>query len=289
MVGESPRTLDTLLADDDPWDAVPLIGPLKDKGIGKQPENKGHQEPEELQQSKARAQPIKTDRLPTGIDMLDKNLNGGLPSGAMVYFSSSPDSSPELFLFEFTIPRKTFYVTTYKNPQFIIRDMERLEFDTSNIVFIDLHEGFYEKLLPDLSNKQVASKKLVQYLDEWLDSIIESDENNFTIIFDSFSFLLEMGLEEEVLKRLMDKIYDIINNYNSICYLLVINGVSNKSIDNRIQYWCDVILEIDLERKGDKIINKLILPKIRNMPPLTDYIKFRITDRITIDTSRDIA
>jgi KaiC/GvpD/RAD55 family RecA-like ATPase len=288
MATESLKPLDTLLADDNSWDDTPFIEPLKNKGIGKQPENWGHQEPEELQQPKKRAQAIKMARLPTGIDMLDRKLNGGLPPGALVYFSASPDSSPELFLFELTAPRKTFYITTYKNPQFIIRDMDRLEFDTSNISFIDLHEGFYEKLLPDLSNKQVASKKLVQYLDEWLDSIIESGENDFTIIFDSFSFLLELGLDEEVLKRLLDKIYDIINNHNSVCYLMVINGVSNTSIGNRIQYWCDVILQIDLEHRGDKIVNKLIMPKIRDMPPMTDYINFKITDRVIIDTSRDI-
>ena len=268
---------------------------------GGQPEDEVQQVPEEQPetgepQEIVKGQPpeeqresIEKTRLPTGIDILDRNLNGGLPSGSLVYFSAYPRSTPEVFLFELAIPRKTFYITTHKNPRFILRNMMELDFETSNIVFINLHEEFYEKLLPSLTDRRIAGKKLVQYLHEWLDTVVESGENNFTIIFDSFSFLLELGIDIDTLKSLLDRIYEIINDNNSVCYLMVVKGMHHESIDNHIQYWCDVIFDIDLERKGDKIVNKLTLPKIRGTPPLTDYIKFRVTDRITIDTSRDIA
>ena len=232
---------------------------------------------------------VEKTRLPTGIDILDRNLNGGLPSGALVYFSANPKSMPEVFLFELATPRKTYYITTHKNPRYVRRNMKELDFELPGIEFVDLHTEYYHKILRDTPDKQWASKKLVQFMNEWLDSLKNKNDKNFTIIFDSFSFLVEIGVEADMLKPLMDKIYDIINDSNSICYLMMVKGVHHESVENRIQYWCDVIFDIDLERKGDKIINKLTLPKIRGMTPLTDYIKFKVTDRISIDTSRDIA
>ena len=167
--------------------------------------------------------------------------------------------------------------------------MKELDFESPGIEFIDLQTEYYHKLLRESPDKQTATKKLVQYLNDWLDGLKSKNEKNFTIIFDSFSFLVDLGIDADTLKPLLDKIYDIINEGNSICYLMMVKGLHHESVENRVQYWCDVIFDIDLERKGDKVTNKLSLPKIRGMTPVTDYIKFKVTDRISIDTSRDIA
>jgi KaiC/GvpD/RAD55 family RecA-like ATPase len=230
-----------------------------------------------------------TTRLPTGVDILDRSLNGGLPSGSLVYFSANPKSMPEVFLYELTIPRKTYYITTHKNPRYIRRNMKELDFEGPGMEFIDLHTEYYKKILPNVADRKEASKKLILFLDDWLESLRKSGDKNFTIIFDNLSFLIEQGNEKDTLKRVLDSIYDILNDTNSICYLMIVKGMHHESLENHIQYWCDVIFDIDLERKGDKIINKLTLPKIRGMSPITDYIKFKVTDRISIDTSRDIA
>ncbi len=227
-------------------------------------------------------------RLPTGIDILDRNLNGGIPSGSLVYFGAYPRSMPEVFLYELTVPRKTYYVTTDKEPKHVTRNMGELDFDTSDVHFVDVHDEYYNKFLPGTQNDQ-AAKNILQYLNNWLDSLKNSGETNFTMIFDSFSFLVETGTDMDTLKRLLDKIYDIVEEQGCVCYLMMVKGVHPESIECRIEYWCDVIFDIDIERKGDKIINKLTIPKIRGMTPLTDYIKFKVTDRISIDTSRDIA
>ncbi|BAI61401.1 conserved hypothetical protein [Methanocella paludicola SANAE] len=227
-------------------------------------------------------------RLPTGVDILDRNLSGGLPIGALVYFSANPKSMPEVFLLELATPRKTYYITTSKDPRYIMRDMKELDLDVPDVEFLDLHSEYYQKILPHEPDKHKAIKKLIEFLNNWLATLESKKENDFTIIFDSFSFLVELGVDADELKTLLDRIYDIINDGNGICYLMMIKGVHHESVESRIQYWCDVIFDIDLERKGDKIVNKLTLPKIRGMSPVTDYIKFKVTDRITIDTSRDI-
>lgn len=236
----------------------------------------------------AEVPPASVGRLPTGVDILDRSLQGGLPKGSLVYFSANPKSMPEVFLFELTTPRKTYYITTHKNPRYIRSHMRELDFETTRIEFFDLHAEYYHRILRETPDPGQASTRLVRYLNDWLDVLKKRNEKNFTIIFDSFSFLVALGIGNNGIKPILDKIYDIINDGDSICYLMMVKGVHDESTENRLQYWCDVIFDVDLERKGDKIINKLTLPKIRGMSPVTEYIKFKVTDRIAIDTSRDI-
>jgi len=204
-------------------------------------------------------------RLPTGVDILDRNLNGGLPYGSLVYFSASPKSMPEVFMYELCTPRKTYYITTYKSARYVIRNMKELDFDPDNVEFIDLHDEYYHKILSTPADRRARSVMLYKFIDDWLDKIQQSGENNITIIFDSFSFLIELGIDIDSMKHLLDKLYDIINDGDGICYIMMIKGMHDESIESHLQYWCDVIFDIEMERKGDKIINKLTLPKIRGM------------------------
>lgn len=245
--------------------------------------------PEKLQEVDVQYSSTPKTKLATGIDILDRNLNGGIPLGSLVYFSAYPMSMPDVFMYELSTPRKTYYFTTDKDPRHIVRNMVELDFEHSNVEFIDVHDYYYNKLLSSEKDKQIAASKTIQYMNEYLDMIKYNGEKNITIILDSFSFLLDISSDMDTLKRLLDKIYDIVDTNESVCYLMIVKGAHAEPVESRIQNWCDVIFDIDLERKGDKIVNKLTLPKIRGMAPLVEYIKFKVTDRITIDTSRDIA
>ncbi len=42
-----------------------------------------------------KVEPAPANRLPTGLSILDRTLNGGIPKGSLVYFSAEPVTQPE--------------------------------------------------------------------------------------------------------------------------------------------------------------------------------------------------
>ncbi|CAJ37334.1 RAD55 family ATPase [Methanocella arvoryzae] len=232
---------------------------------------------------------VVTNRLPTGMNILDRTLKGGIPKGSLVYFGADPKAQPEIFLYEFTTPRKTFYFTTGRDPAHILRHMAELNFAPDNLEFINVHGEYYDNIYVSSQDIAEADRRVIEFIDARLDEIYTSCAEPFTIIFDNFSFLVDMGIDLTILKRLLDKVYDMVVDRDSTCILLIIKGVHPERIENLLQTYCDTIFTIDSDLKGDKISNKLSIPKIRGMPPVVEYIRFKIMDRVYIDTSRDIA
>ncbi|HUL62574.1 MAG TPA: ATPase domain-containing protein [Methanocella sp.] len=229
------------------------------------------------------------NRLSTGLSILDRTLNGGIPKGSMIYFTAEPITQPEIFLYEFTTPRKTFYFTTDKSAVNIERHMSELNFNYEQIEFFDLREEFYGNILATASEAGEAERRLVEHIDAKIDYIYNSGEQNFTIIFDHFSFLIDLGVDVHTLKSLLHKVYEMDKERESTCILLILKGVHDRRLETIFQNVCDVIFDVDVEKKGDKMANKLSIPKIRGVPPVIEYIRFKVSDRIYIDTSRDIA
>ncbi len=54
-------------------------------------------------------------RLDTGIDVLDRKLDGGLPPGCIVAYTADPASQSELLLYELTAARGTLYLSTERS------------------------------------------------------------------------------------------------------------------------------------------------------------------------------
>ena len=53
----------------------------------------------------------------TGIAALDRSLGGGVPAGSVIYILADPESMSEIFLYQFTQPRKTCLLYTSPSPR----------------------------------------------------------------------------------------------------------------------------------------------------------------------------
>ena len=213
----------------------------------------------------------------TGIDMLDLYLHGGLPRGSVVFFCANPESMSEIFLYHFAAAQRAYYFATDRSPKYIKQNILDFGLKTDDINFIDIYGQYHEggeNVIDHFTNELGKLRKV----------------KDFTCVIDTFSFFLEQDISYSKMKELVDLIYDITKETDSISYLYVLKGVHDEKIMKSISNTCDVIFDIETRRDGDMVSSTLLIPKVRGtFPAPTQLIKYEIQDGIRIDTSVYIA
>jgi len=229
----------------------------------------------------------------TGIDTLDRNLMGGLPAGSMIYFSADAHSMAEVFLYQFTQTRKTYYITTKRRPKYILRDIESYNFNTSQINFIDVYSHYYltptGEMVDNVGNEYVDTQ-ILEFVEINLQTILdESIGQDINIIIDTLSFFMDLNVNPGQIKKLLNLIYETTKTIDALTFLYAMKDTHDTAKENDLLNLCDVVFEVDLEKGADKIASKLSIPKIRGKVGSPDVVKFKIGEGIMIDTSQDIA
>jgi len=205
------------------------------------------------------------DRLPTGISVLDRQLDGGIPSGSILLLSADPVSQSESLLYEIAAERGTLYVTTVRSEQAVRDAVNRYRGGIDRLTIRDA--GDY----PPIDNATRLVKDLPEssnLLVDVVDPLEEADPTRYR------AFLNELQTH--------------MVNTGSIA---VLHAMHRDPPDNRAltEHMADVVFDLQTDTSGSQIVNRLAVPKFRGGGALEETIKLQLTDGVTIDTSRDIA
>ncbi|ELZ34497.1 reca-superfamily ATPase possibly involved in signal transduction [Halogeometricum pallidum JCM 14848] len=206
-----------------------------------------------------------SDRLTTGITVLDRELGGGIPAGSIVALLADPASQSELFLYELTAVRGTLYLTTVRSDQAVEDAIARTRTRTGSPTVRDV--GGEAPL--DVANK------LVRDLPEGANlivDIVDVLESNDPVRYRAFL----NGLQTHM-----------VNTGG----LAVLHGMKGGEPANRryTEHMADVVFDLRTTVDGAEIENRLAVPKFRGGRAPEETIKLRLSDQVAVDTSRDIA
>lgn len=204
-------------------------------------------------------------RLSTGIDPLDRELEGGILAGSVVVLSADPASQSELFLSQLAETRRTFYLTTVHSSSTVKSFLGRAGVDTAShtIKRVDPEsplEHAYDlvKSLPHESNLIVDA----------MDPLEDADRAEF------WSF--------------MNAVRDHLEQTSSLGVLHCMDGRSDPAHRDTTEYMADVVFDLVTEFDGEEITNRLLVPKVRGEAAINSAIKLDLSDEVSVDTSRDI-
>ncbi|WP_224449706.1 RAD55 family ATPase [Haloprofundus salilacus] len=206
------------------------------------------------------------NRLPTGITVLDRQLGGGIPAGSIVTLAATPASQSELLLYELTSTRGTLYLTTVRSDQAVQDALDRVRTKVGRPTVRDI--GGDAAL--DHANR------LVQALPEGANLIVDVVD------------VLERT-EPTRYRNFLNELQTHVMNTGGIAVLHALNGRAVPDNRDMTEHMSDAVFELQTQVKGSEIENRLAIPKFRGGRALEETIKLRLTEEVTIDTSRDIA
>lgn len=206
-----------------------------------------------------------TGRLTTGLEILDRNVNGGIPPGSLVALVAPPESQSELLLDAVATAGPALYLTSVRAPDEVRESMGAAGRDTS-----------------ELKVREYSSDDLRNSVDALLTGLDERDY----VVFDTAERIesLERLSRQSVLNYLKRKLRE-----NDAVGLIHCLGLEKDEERRFTLHRADLVWMLDLVRTSLSIENRLYITKFRGGAAMTQPVKLRLTDQVSIDTSRDIA
>ncbi|WP_410764500.1 RAD55 family ATPase [Haloferax sp. DFSO60] len=205
-------------------------------------------------------------RLASGIDVLDRQLGGGIPAGSVVLLSADPASQSELFLYELTATRGTLWLTTLRSEIAVQDAIERFPGPSGSPTVRDV--GGDAPL--------DSAHKLIRDLPEGANLIIDVVD------------ILELA-ETMRYRKFLNELQNHMVNTKGLTVLHGLKGESVPGNRDLTEHMADIVFDLSTSTEGSEVENRMAVPKFRGGHALKDTIKLRLSERVTVDTSRDIA
>jgi hypothetical protein len=207
------------------------------------------------------------DKLETGMETLDRELNGGIPAGSITIFEAQPGSQGHLFLHELTATRGTLWLSFARTAEAVERSLEETPSPSG-----------------DCTVKYISGTSPMDDVEKLLSAV--PDQSN--IIFDPINTLEQVG-DERRYRRFLNELQTHLLETESIAIFYATRGTSDIALRDNSKYFGDVVFELETVFKDDDIDNFLRVPKYRRGECPTGVIKLDLTSEVSIDISRDIA
>ena len=205
-------------------------------------------------------------RLPTGVEALDRQLEGGLLPGSVVAYLAPPASQSELLLMEMTNQRDTLYLSTTRTEGAVRDGFERCQAPVGDPVI---------RYVPADAPLDNARQMFLE---------IEGESN---LIIDPVDTLERS--DPTRYQKFLNELQNHMRNTGSVAILHCITGDSEPELRSMTEHMADVVFDLRVVYEGAEVETRLAIPKFRGGRSLDETIKLELSDRVQVDTSRDIA
>jgi len=235
----------------------------------------------------------------TGIEKLDRLLEGGIPKGFTTLILGSPGSATEILVKQISCIGNILYFTTEESKDEVTNTMKRFSWKIPDIDFVDISSLYYENILKGeqkrVSAYEQRSKMKLKELIEISSSTVPTTEkgqedylailsnkvkkvpDGKIIIVNSLDFFLSQYPQEEVLKTIYAAKVANLQSRGAL-FTVMTKGVHGDLFERKMEGLADCVLELDVIQKGSAFERFLSVKKMRNYAKKIGIARYAIDD-----------
>lgn len=205
------------------------------------------------------------DRVPTGIAMLDRHLDGGLKPGSITGLVAPPASQVNPLFYSLLENRSWLYVSTYRSERAVVEELSDLLSSSVDVEHVGVERPArnLNRALNDLNGNRHVIVDTMNPIEE------VTNRRRYTALLN--------GLKEYLLDS--DRI--------AVLHCTRRDGVP--PLRETTLTMTDVVWQLDLEVSDTNVENRMIIPKYRSRRTVDEVIKLDLGQEVTVDNSRNIA
>lgn len=223
-----------------------------------------------------------TDRVSTGVPIIDQRLGGGFLRPSTILFFSEIPSEKRVFAEHFVVTglrrgETTLYVDFFRAPQLARRDFASLgSFPEDKLVIVDATSS--QLLLPSQERYRITS---VDDLDHIAGVITRAlrESRPTRVVVDSMEFLADR-FDRKAVMRHWRELIEVAREVGSVMCFLFINWTYGEADVLEIQRMSDVVIEFRSSMKGGILRNTLRVSENRTNGLRTSWVPYTFQDLV---------
>jgi len=220
----------------------------------------------------------------TGIEKLDKLLEGGTPRGYAVLILGTPGSSIEILSKQLATTGNVLYFTTEETETELLETMERFGWGKPKIDIIDIASKYSKSLMSGEQKRvsvyeqrsKIKLKELIEIGSQGIPptpkgcedflAILSNEIKNTKaekIIINSLDFFLNQYTQDEVIRTIQAaKICNIENK--GVLFIIMTRGIHGDVFERKMEGIADCVIELEVLQKGSNFERFLAVKKMKN-------------------------
>jgi KaiC/GvpD/RAD55 family RecA-like ATPase len=241
----------------------------------------------------------------TGIEKLDKLLEGGIPRGFTTLILGTPGSSIEILSKQLATVGDVLYFTTEETKDEVLETMGRFGWNPPEINFIDIASKYSQSVLTGEQKRvsiyeqrsKLKLKELIEIGSSGMPPTIKGEEDFLAIlsnkiktaaskkiIINSLDFFLSQYSQDEVIRTIHAAKISNLQNRGAL-FIIMTRGIHGNVFERKMEGIADCVLELEVLQKGSTFERFLSVKKMRNYAKKIGIARYAIdSDGFVLET-----